>query len=146
MCPSQTESGIASSARRIALGAGSRKDGIANSRAVPSQTRINATNASGGAKRSRRMVSRLSLKSLTIAPTASASFASCRDGAAEQLAADMVGELMEGGLLQRLHRARPRQRHLQNFADAAGARRHDDDAVGEQQRFGDGVGDEQHGL
>ncbi len=34
---------------RIALGAGSRKDGTLNNRTAPSQTRISPTNASGGA-------------------------------------------------------------------------------------------------
>src|SRR5206468_3959614 len=42
--------------------------------------------------------------------------------------------------------ARPGQPHLNDLLDAPGTGRHDDDAVGEKGRLGNGVGDEHDGL
>ncbi len=58
----------------------------------------------------------------------------------------MVGELIETGLREGLHGPRTRQVDVDDFLNAAGACRHHQDAVGQQQRFGNRVGDEQHRL
>ena len=42
--------------------------------------------------------------------------------------------------------ARPPERHVEHLLDAAGARAHDRDAIAEQDRLVDRMGDEHHGL
>jgi hypothetical protein len=54
--------------------------------------------------------------------------------------------LVEARMRERVHRARTRQADVDDLADAAPAPGHRDDAIGEQQRLGDGVGDERRGL
>ena len=58
----------------------------------------------------------------------------------------MVGHVHELGCGLDLLVPRPRQCDLEYFADLAGPRAHHHDAVGERDRFGDAVGDEEHGL
>ncbi len=55
-----------------------------------------------------------------------------------------LGETRIGA--QRIDVARPAERQVEHFLDAAGARAHHGDAVAEQDRLVDRVGDEHHGL
>src|ERR1700733_707910 len=128
----------------MALGAGSKKEGIAKNLTAPSQTRMRTMKAAAGAKRSKRTGNRSSTESFTICfRRGLGCAASCCDGATEETAADVIGEFMECGLRQRLHRSRPSQRYVQDLSDTSGTAGHDNDAVGKQQSFRDRMGNEQ---
>src|SRR5690606_21279685 len=100
-------------AARMALGEGSTKLGSISRRQAASHTSSRTNRASQGARRSAWA------RSLMVGM------------AREDLAADMVGELIEAGLRQGFHGPRARQVDVDDFLYAAGARRHHQDAVGQ---------------
>src|SRR5260221_14166063 len=101
MWPSQTVNGRSKAAETIALGAGSKNDGISSSRDAASQMTTRPANVNAGANRSSSAARRRR-----------DGVAVSGGGAGEKLSTDMVRYCVKGGLGQRLHRARPRQRHL----------------------------------
>src|SRR5471032_1181710 len=59
---------------------------------------------------------------------------------------DLARELVEGGIAEHVERTRARQGNLVDRLDGAGPRGHDDDAVGEENRFGNRMRDQEDGF
>src|ERR1700722_519199 len=97
--PSQTVHGRSNAAATMALGAGSRNDGIANTRVAASHSRRSTTKVAVGASWSGSTMRR------RLAAPASGG------GTGEELSTDMVRQGVEGGIGQGFERARARHRH-----------------------------------
>src|SRR5580692_8950249 len=110
-------------AATMALGDGSRNDGMLNSRHAPSHTTMSATKAVAGASRSAHR--------RNCAPTAALPGFASGGGTGKELAADMVCERMKPRVRESRNRARARQIDVNDFPHTTWPRRHDDDAVGE---------------
>src|SRR5687768_17192158 len=123
---------MAMQSRQIALGAGSRNSRMPKSRTAASQRMTSPATAISGMAASRK----------ARAPQAGLRGAAFAGTASEDELTDAMRAALEFRRALEIEGARPRERHVDDFGDAPGPRRHHHDAVGEQHRLGNGMRDE----